>query len=120
MNFDYAESIGALDADQRVYFYQLLAHFMTVSMRGILFHEGVADEERIERAKWLNEIQHRITYKIFLLKKNSSDYPEEEIWDMIRQNSNKHPKTADDVNLAIETSFKYVLENEGDSARAGN
>lgn len=61
MKFDYLEKIEALNAKQRVYFYELFAHFLTVSLRGVLFTEGIADPERVARAKWLNEIAHRIT-----------------------------------------------------------
>lgn len=118
MSFNYVESIEALDSDQKVYFYQLFAHFLTVSMRGILFLEGVEDAERIERAKWLNEIAHRITYKVFYLQKKSSAVPDGEIWEMIEQNSAKHPKTSQDVNSAIELSYKYVLENESEKSQA--
>ena len=70
MNFNYQETVETLSIAERLYFYQLLAHFLTVQMRGILFFEGVADSERVDRAKWLNEIAHRITYKVFAMHKN--------------------------------------------------
>lgn len=50
-DFDYSEKIGALNPQQRIYFYQLFAHFLTVSMRGVLFFEGIPDNERVECAK---------------------------------------------------------------------
>ena len=43
MSFNYAEKIGALTPEQRIYFYQLLAHFLTVSMRGVLFFENASN-----------------------------------------------------------------------------
>jgi hypothetical protein len=119
MNFDYVEAIGALDNKQKTYFYELLAHFITNSMRGIVFMEGIPDEERVERVKWLNEIAHRITYKVFFIQKGKPDYySEEEIWNIVLQNAEKHPNTLEDITSAIETSYKYVIDHESDSVTA--
>jgi hypothetical protein len=72
MNFNYTEKIGALNPKQQLYFYEQFAHFLTFSMRGILFTESIDDSERIKRAKWLNEIAHQITYKILSRIKSPS------------------------------------------------
>ena len=113
MNFDYIKKIGASTSEQRIYFYQLFAHFLTVSMRGVLFFEGVPDDERVERAKWLNEIAHRITYKVYLQHKNpAAKWTDAEVWEMIGKNTVKHPATEADVNLAVEMSYKYVIDNK--------
>jgi len=117
MNFNFIESIGALEKEQKTYFYELLAVFLTVSMRGILFMEGIPEDERVERAKWLNEIAHRITYKVFCVQKARTDYSEEEIWNIILQNAERHPKTLEDAVMAVEMSYRYVLENESDKAQ---
>ena len=115
MNDDYTEKIRALTPEQRVYFYQLFAHFLTVAMRGILFFEGIPDNERVERAKWLNEIAHRITYKVFLQNKNpQAKWTDAEVWEMIAKNTVKYPATEADVNLAVEMSYKYVIDNESE------
>jgi len=113
MNFNYSEKIGSLNQPQRIYFYELFAHFLTVSMRGVLFTEGLADAERVERAKWLNEIAHRITYKIFVMnKKPDAKWTEAEILEMIQMNIEKYPPIERDVNAAIELAYGYVIENE--------
>jgi hypothetical protein len=118
MNFNYTEKIEALNPTQRLYFYELFAHFLTVYMRGVLFSEGIVDSERVERAKWLNEIAHRITYKIFVINKNpEAKWTDAEIEEMIEMNINKHPAIETDVNAAIETSYGYVLENESDAVQ---
>ncbi len=116
MDFNYLEKIGALNPQQRLYFYELFAHFLTVSMRGILFTEGMADSERVERAKWLNEIAHRITYKIFVMdKKPDAKWTDAEILEMIRMNIEKYPPIEQDVSAAIELGYGYVIENESDN-----
>ena len=117
MKFDYAETIGRLDDVRKLYFYELLAHFLTVSMRGALFMEGIADADRIERAKWLNEIAHRITYKIYFMhRKPEAEWTDAQIWEMIAQNAAKHPDTPADVEAAVELAYGYVLENETEAA----
>jgi hypothetical protein len=116
MDFNYPEKIGALNSKQRLYFYELFAYFLTVSMRGILFTEGIVESERIERAKWLNEIAHRITYKIFFMdNKPDLKWTDTEIQEMIQMNIKKHPATEADVNMAIEMSYNYIMDNESDS-----
>jgi hypothetical protein len=113
MNIKYSEKIEALEFQQRLYFYELFAHFLTVSIRGVLFTEGVADSERVERAKWLNEISHRITYKIYVMdKKPDAKWTEREIQEMIQMNIEKFPPIETDVNAAIEMSYGYIMENE--------
>ncbi len=116
MNFNYPEKIEALSLKQRLYFYELFAHFLTVYMRGVLFTEGIVDSERVERAKWLNEIAHRITYKIFFMNKRpEAKWTDTEIQEMIEMNVKKYPAIRTDVDAAIEMSYGYVLENESES-----
>ena len=43
----FAESIGSLGAEQRLHFYEVLAHDLTVSVRGIWSDAGIADAERL-------------------------------------------------------------------------
>jgi hypothetical protein len=120
MNFNFPEKIEALTPRQRLYFYQLFAHFLTVSMRGVLFTEGFVDAERVERAKWLNEIAHRITYKIFVMsKKPEAKWTDAEIREMIEMNIEKYPAIETDVTSAIELSYGYTIENETESASKG-
>lgn len=115
MNFDYPELISALNPVQRLRFYELFAHFLTVSMRGILFFEGIPDQNRVERAKWLNEIAHRITYKVFAMQKNQSKNNDADVWQMIRINVEKDLAIEADVNAALELSYNYLIANEIES-----
>lgn len=115
MSLNYPETIAALTPDQRLYFYELFAHQLTFSIRGILFTEGLLDAERIDRAKWLNEINHRITYNIFFLhKKNRQQWNESEIWEMIHQNIEKNPAIEEAVNTAIKHSHDLMMQYDSD------
>lgn len=117
MNFDAAKKVENLTDRQKRYFYELLAHFLTVSMRGVLFTENIPDAERVERAKWLNEIAHRISFKIYQTDKNpEARWPDAEIEQMIAANAAKHPAVEEDVRAALELSYGYVIENESETA----
>lgn len=114
MFINYPETISVLNPEQRLYFYELFAHFLTVSMRGVLFSEGIPDSERVDRAKWLNEIAHRITYKIFVMHKNYFVWTESDILEMIQMNVEKNPAIEADVNAAIEYSFSHMRDTDSD------
>jgi hypothetical protein len=114
MIINFPETIGALNPEQRLYFYELFAHFLTVFMRGVLFSEGIPDSERVDRAKWLNEIVHRITYKIFVMQKNLFEWTESDIIEMIKMNVEKNPAIEADVNAAIEFCFSYMRDSAND------
>ncbi len=114
MNFNYIEKISAFHPRQQRCFYQLFASFLTVSMRGILFSEGVPDEERIDRAKGINEIAHRITYKVFSLDNTpSAKTTDAEIWAIIKKILEKHPVETD-LEYALNLAYDYVIENHSD------
>lgn len=112
MNFKFTETIADFNPQQRLYFYECFAHFLTVSMRGILFGEGIPDAERVDRAKWLNEIAHRITAKVFVHQKHHTKWAESDFWEMIKLNLDKNPLVEPDIKRALEWSFSVVREND--------
>jgi hypothetical protein len=116
MNFNFTEAVSALDPRRKLIFYELFAHHLTVVTRGVLFFEGIADKERIERAKWLNEIAHRVTFNVFALGKGAPEFTDADILEMIGQNVRKDPRIEADVEIALENSYGYVIRNESDSA----
>ena len=57
MKFDFPTLIGALSEEERIRFYEILAHNLTVSVRAIWSDEQLTDGERVERMKWINEMR---------------------------------------------------------------
>lgn len=110
MTINYQEAITLLSPNERLYFYELFAHQLTSSIRGVLFTEELSDIERVDRAKWLNEINHRITFNIFFLdKENSQQLNESQIWEMINQNVEKNTAIAETVNTAMKHSYDLTM-----------
>ena len=68
MDFDFPNLIGGLNDEQRMRFYENLAHNLTVSVRGVWSDEHLTDSKKVECLKWLNEIMHRVVMKAALLR----------------------------------------------------
>ena len=55
----FAERMAVLTEEQRLHFYEVLAHNLTVAIRGVWSDTSLGDVEKVERMKWINEILHR-------------------------------------------------------------
>ena len=84
MDFDYIKLIGELSDEERLTFYECLAHNLTVSVRAIWSDEGLTDGEKVESLKWLNEILHRVTMKSALLRTHKNTWSESDSWEDIK------------------------------------
>jgi hypothetical protein len=60
VDFDYIRLIGELN-DERLKFYECLAHNLIVSVRASWSDEGLTEGEKVGSLKWLNKIMHRLT-----------------------------------------------------------
>ena len=56
MDFDYVKLIEELSEEERLRFYEYLAHNLTVSVRAFWSDDGLTDTEKGTNLKWLNEI----------------------------------------------------------------
>lgn len=74
--FAFGEQIKKLSDDQKLEFYVLLAHYLTVKIRFIWSDEELTASQQVELIKWVNEIQHRLTGKLNHIGKD--DYWDDE------------------------------------------
>jgi hypothetical protein len=111
MAFDYPNSIGALTQDGRLLFYELLAHNLTIGIRAICSDEEIADAEKVDRMKWINEILHRVTSKIRILRLNEQEWPEEEFWQVIQGWVSQNMAIEPLVNSAVLWSYQSVINS---------
>jgi hypothetical protein len=114
--FDYPATIGALDSEQRQLFYEVLAHNLTVSVRAIWSDEASSAEEKVEQLKWLNEIMHRVTSKIRVLRLNLHEWTETDSWNDIRHWVSLCPSLESEVEWVIRTSYA-AIKHEHDGGR---
>ena len=107
MSFDYPTEISSLTAEQRLHLYELFAHNLTVSIRGIWLNEKISDSEKVDRIKLVNEILHRITSKIWVLRLNTHEWTED-TWQMINEYISDNENIRDEVFYAINDSLRAV------------
>jgi hypothetical protein len=106
MNFDFPTLIGALSEEERIRFYEILAHNLTVSVRAIWSDEQLADGERVERMKWINEIMHRVVMKSAYLRMKRNEDSETDSWEGIKHWVAQCPDLGAEVEWAIERSYE--------------
>jgi hypothetical protein len=105
MSFNYPKAIGALPNDVRLLFYELLAHNLTIVIRGIWSDEDTTDAEKVDRIKWVNEILHRVTAKVRVLRLGEHEWTEEESWLDILHWVSRNKAIEDYVNAAVKWSY---------------
>ena len=115
MSFDYPKAVGALPDDRRLVFYELLAHNLTVIVRCIWSDEGITDAEKVDRMKWVNEILHRVTSKVRVLRLGEHEWTEEDSWECIKHWISQNPSIQGDICAAIKWSYDYASKSEARS-----
>lgn len=109
--FEYVKNISELTLEQKRKFYVLLAHNLTVSVRAIWSDENFSDTEKIEGMKWINEIIHRLVFRIEKLHKitklEDDSWTEEDFFQSINHWISQNYKiVAGHINWAIKSSYK--------------
>jgi hypothetical protein len=113
--FDYIKNIGGLTLEQKRKFYVLYAHNLTVSVRAICFEESYSDQEKIVGMKQINEIMHRLIFRIEELHKISNleedSWTEEDFWKLLQHHcSENYEILAGNVGWAIKTTYDYCVK----------
>ena len=111
----FAEQIAALTEEQRLHFYELLAHNLTVSMR-LWSDERLADAEKVARMKWINELLHRVTAKVWVLRLKTHEWTESDFGELVQAHMESHTETASEIRWAIRQSYLSVAGQEMDEA----
>ena len=107
MDFDYIKLIGELSHEERLKFYECLAHNLTVSVRAVWSDEGLTDGEKVEKLKWLNEIMHRVTMKSAKLRTHKNTYSESDSWNDIQH----WVSCCSDIGPDVEWALKFSYES---------
>jgi hypothetical protein len=106
--FDFSMQIGPLSEQERLFFYESLAHELTVATRYIWSNDSLSDVLKVTQMKWLNEIQHRVTAKISCLHRKTHDWSEEEFGLMVDGYISEHPPIGPLVQQALWRSHGFV------------
>lgn len=105
---EYIQTIEALDRDQKLSFYESLAHLLTVYIRAIQSDEDLEDHEKLEAIKWMNEIMHSVTAKITVERTNSHDWSESDFLNMVTEYCDKNAVTKHYVEYSYSDLLKSI------------
>lgn len=113
-DFDYVKNIGALTLEQKRKFYVLLGHNLTVSVRAICWEEKYSEQEKIIGVKQINEIMHRLIFRIEelhkIVKLEHDSWTEEDFWSLIKDCcSENYEVLTGNVGWAIKSSYERSL-----------
>ena len=108
---NYNDLISGLPNDTKVYFYESLAHNLTIVCREIWSDDTLSDGEKIKQMKWLNEIQHSIVSKIQVVRLSLHEWTEASIIGMIEDYFKQSPGLRSKVTWALKSSYKTTIEN---------
>jgi hypothetical protein len=99
---------SALTDEQRLHFYELLAHNLTVAIRGVWSDALLSDADKVQRIKWVNEILHRATAKVWVLRLKTHAWTEEDFAALVRGYIEQHPGIEKEVVAAVNRSYQAV------------
>jgi hypothetical protein len=108
----YAMQIGSLSKNEKVYFYEMLAHSLTISIREIWSNPKINNDEIVKQLKEVNEIQHRVTAKIKVERLELHSWSESDFIQMINHHITLCPEISRNIAYAIEFSYKATI-NKG-------
>ncbi len=106
--FDYPSRIGALTPEKRLHFYEVLAHQLTVVARMIWSDDSLDDHGKVTELKWLNEILHRVTAKVYVLRLQTHEWTEEDSLLAIGESVSHAPGLGTRVGQAIRLSYSIA------------
>ena len=105
-DFDFVASISALSEEQRLRFYETLAHSLTVAIRVAWDDSDRSDAEKVNAIRCINEILHRVTSKIAVTRRNLHEWTESDMWSEIKRWVGEDRSISSNVGWAIRHSFE--------------
>ncbi|MBN9517349.1 hypothetical protein J0H58_02345 [bacterium] len=107
-DFDFVRRIGDLSTGQRLHFYEVLAHQLTVVARMIWSDAALDDTAKVEQMKWLNEILHRVTAKVYTIRLKTHEWTDEDSLIAFGESVSHVPALGPRVGWAIRQSYASV------------
>ncbi len=95
--------------DQKIYALALLAHNITISIRGV-YSDQVSENQTISKLNGLNEVQHRITSRLMNLALNKDEWAEEVFVDFLFESS-QHSDCEEEMLLALRHTLPPLIRH---------
>jgi hypothetical protein len=101
----YLEEMESMSEEERLAFYEYLAHNLTICGREVWSSDEMP-ADKVEQLKWLNEIQHRVTAKIHVLRTRHHEWTEKDSWDLIEGLISAEIRNEKQVLWAVKTALQ--------------
>ncbi len=108
---EFESKVFALNEQRRLHFYEVLAHNLTVSIRSVWSNKDITDTEKVDRIKWINEILHRVTAKVWVLRLHTHEWSETDFASEIAHWVSQNSEIECEVDWAVNTSLRSVTCN---------
>src|SRR5215813_2635421 len=95
----FGELVRKLPDEQRIRFYEMLAHELTIGIRCI-WSDSINPEDKVDQLKWINEIMHRVVAKIYCERTKSHEWSDTDIENMVGHWVSQNFRIEDTVNSA--------------------
>ena len=98
--------LGRLSPDQRLHFFEVLAHNLTVAARGAWSDAELTPSQQVEALKELNECLHRATARIWVQRLNTHEWTDEDFVSLLSGADERlHPRLRGSISEAFERSY---------------
>jgi hypothetical protein len=102
-------NLRRLSAEQRLHFFELLAHNLTVAARGAWSEAGLTAQEQVESLKQINECLHRVTARIRVERLNTHEWKDEDFVSLLLEMDEQlHLRLRGSIAHAFERSYATV------------
>lgn len=95
--------------EQRRHFDEVLAHNLTVANRVVWSDETASAAEKVERMKWINELLHRVTAKVY---SSPGAWTDEDFGEMVEAQINSDKGIGRAVEAAVRFTYRAITGEE--------
>jgi hypothetical protein len=110
----FVERMAVLSEEQRLLFYEVFAYELTVTIGDVCSNESLSDADKVERVRRINEVLHRVTAKVYVLRLHTREWTEEDFGKLIRDMAGRNEGVMTEVFWAVNRSYQSVTGKEID------
>ena len=109
INFDFRGQLSPLASEQRLCFYEFLAHDLTVAIRCVWTNDDLSADQKVDQMKWINEILHNATSAISCLSHRTHEWSDEDFGSMVQHWAAQNPAIGHLIDWHLGRSIKYAI-----------
>jgi hypothetical protein len=105
----FSGDMASLSHEQRLSFYEVLAHNLTIVIRVVWADATISDAEKVARIKRINEGLHRVTAKVRVLRLKTHEWPDNDLGEWINSLTGDAEGIRSDIVWALNSSFQVAV-----------